>query len=57
MLKRRISVLLALLFVCSVIYIGEKTGDGYLAANSKLPSRQIVILDAGHGGLTNTIKV
>lgn len=56
MLKKRISVLLCLLFVCSVIYIGEKAGGEYLATNTGTLPRQIIILDAGHGGLTNTIN-
>ena len=50
MLKKRISVLLCLLFVCSVIYIGEKAGGEYLATNTNTQPRQIIILDAGHGG-------
>ena len=55
MLKKRISVLVMLLFVCSVIYIGDKTGSEYLAVNADYTMRQIIILDAGHGGLPNTI--
>ena len=50
MLKKRISVLLCLLLVCSVIYIGEKAGGEYLATNINTHPRQIIILDAGHGG-------
>lgn len=50
MLKKRISVLLCLLFVCSVIYIGERAGGEYLATNTGTLPRQIIILDAGHGG-------
>ena len=44
-----------LLFICTVIYIGDKTGDEYLATNIDYKPRQTIILDAGHGGLTNTI--
>ncbi len=50
MLKKRISWLLALLFMCTVVYIGDKTDGEYLAASTTLPTRQIIIIDAGHGG-------
>ncbi len=50
MLKKRIAVLLMLLFICSVIYIGNKANEEYLMTDVNETQRKTVIIDAGHGG-------
>ncbi len=53
-LKRGLLAVLALAFVVESFYIGSKGYEMQLASSNKLDGRLKIILDAGHGGLTNT---
>ncbi len=39
-----------LLLICSVIYISDNVSGGYVAVDTGYEVRQVIILDAGHGG-------
>ncbi len=60
-MKRKSVKLLS--FVCSLLLIGLSfsplilKSDLAVSANADFENEKIVIIDAGHGGLTNTIKV
>ena len=56
MLKKRLVVLLALFMVCAVIYVADVGVSPNVAVASHIYPTKTVIIDAGHGGLGNTIN-
>ena len=53
--KRITAVLLLLLIVCSMGYVGKFVNESTVSAGVIVKDEKTIILDAGHGGLTNTI--
>ena len=55
--KRKIAAVLAVVLSLAVLSAAVVGGYEYITAWNAVKERQVIILDAGHGGLTNTIKV
>lgn len=53
--KRKIAVILAAVLCLAMLSAAVAKGYQYIAVGGTATERQTVILDAGHGGLTNTI--
>ena len=54
MLKKRLILLLTLFMICVVIYIMNVGISPAVSVASQISPKKTVIIDAGHGGLTNT---
>ena len=52
--KRKIAVVLAIVLSLAVFSAALAKGYEYIAVGCIANERQTIILDAGHGGLTNT---
>ncbi len=55
MLKRGFAVFLSALILAVSLYIGVKLDQRYIETSGGYTSQPTVIVDAGHGGLPNTI--
>ena len=53
--KRKIAVILAAVLCLAIFSAALAKGYEYIAVGGIANERQVIILDAGHGGLTNTI--
>lgn len=53
--KKRITVILAVVLCLAALSAALAKGYEYIAVGGIANERQTIILDAGHGGLTNTI--
>ncbi|MGN0451359.1 MAG: hypothetical protein ACI4FN_04500 [Acutalibacteraceae bacterium] len=53
--KRKISVVLSVVLCLAVLSAAVAKGYEYIRASGTVKERQVIILDAGHGGLPNTI--
>ncbi len=53
-LKRRLAVFLSALILAVSLYIGAKLDGEYMQVGTSYGVQPTVIIDAGHGGLTNT---
>lgn len=53
--KRKIAAVLALVLCLAALSTAVAKGYEYIRASGTVKERQVIILDAGHGGLTNTI--
>ena len=52
--KRKIAVILAVVLFLAVLSAAVAKGYEYIAVAGTAKERQVIILDAGHGGLVNT---
>lgn len=52
--KRKIAVILAVVLCLAVLSTAVAKGYEYITASGTVKERQVIILDAGHGGLVNT---
>ena len=52
--KRKIAVILAVVLCLAVLSAAVAKGYEYIAVAGTANERQVIILDAGHGGLVNT---
>ena len=55
MLKRKFAVFLSALILVVSLYIGASLEGEYIQTGMAYGTQPTVIIDAGHGGLTNTI--
>ena len=53
--KIRITAVLAMVLSVAVLSTAVTTGYKYISVSAAYKNRNTVILDAGHGGLVNTI--
>ena len=53
--KRKIAVILVAVLCLAIFSAALAKGYEYIAVGGIANERQVIILDAGHGGLTNTI--
>lgn len=53
--KRQIAVILAVVLSLAILSTAVATGYEYITASATVNERHTIILDAGHGGLPNTI--
>ena len=56
LLKRFLPQLIIVLALCIISTVGIVTEKAVTANNNNVLNRQTIIIDAGHGGLTNTIN-
>lgn len=52
--KRKIAVILSVVLCFAAVSAAIATGYEYITASATVKERQVIILDAGHGGLPNT---
>lgn len=52
--KRKIAVILSVVLCFAAVSAAIATGYEYITASATVKERQVIILDAGHGGLVNT---
>lgn len=52
--KRKIAVVLAIVLSLAVLSAAVAKGYEYVGVSGTVKERQVIILDAGHGGLVNT---
>lgn len=52
--KRKIAAILAVVLCLAVLSAAVAKGYEYIAVGGNVNERQVIILDAGHGGLVNT---
>ena len=52
--KRKIAAVLAVVLSLAVLSAAVAGGYEYITAWNTVKERQVIILDAGHGGLVNT---
>ena len=57
LLKRFLPQLIILLALCVISTVGIVTEKAITANNNNVLNRQTIIIDAGHGGLVNTIDL
>ena len=53
--KRKITVVLAVVLFLAALSAAVTKGYEYIRTSGTVKERQVIILDAGHGGLINTI--
>ena len=52
--KRKTAVILAVVLCLAILSTALAKGYEYIAVNGTVSERRTIIIDAGHGGLTNT---
>ena len=52
--KRKIAVILAVVLCLAILSTAVAKGYEYITAWATVKEQQVIILDAGHGGLPNT---
>ena len=52
--KRQIAVILSVVLCIAALSAALAKGYEYIAVGGSVNERRVIILDAGHGGLTNT---
>lgn len=52
--KRKIAVILAVVLCLAILSTAVSKGYEYITVGGTVTERQTIIIDAGHGGLTNT---
>ena len=53
--KKKIAVILAVVLSLAILSTAVAKGYEYIAVGGTVSEQRTIILDAGHGGLTNTI--
>ncbi len=53
--KKKIAVILAVVLSLAILSTAVAKGYEYIAVGGTVTEQRTIILDAGHGGLTNTI--